>query len=277
MILANKRPINGRTSIDHFFADQFRTEEFLAEIPQIVHTYRDDLLAFSAQLVNDAFNLIPSDFSNAIKTTDEDVVQLTKIRDYLHQSTQGDLLQNYLHYTIQRLMDSNILLTYEQVLNVFDAVSHLKPAPGQFDTEAVHAILQKYAIPVRIKLSQTLNRDDRFVKSSLMGMLTVLEVGLPLSTDEAVLNQFQEKSAKLMEELGPLGIPALQERFTRILPTCNIQVRAAISVSLKTLLKTVLHREIEQLFAISHDIFPEFTQQWIQFIDSPYAHPLFRN
>ncbi len=268
MILANKRPINGRTSIDHFFADQFRTEEFLAEIPQIVHTYRDDLLAFSAQLVNDAFNLIPSDFSNAIKTTDEDVVQLTKIRDYLHQSTQGDLLQNYLHYTIQRLMDSNILLTYEQVLNVFDAVSHLKPAPGQFDTEAVHAILQKYAIPVRIKLSQTLNRDDRFVKSSLMGMLTVLEVGLPLSTDEAVLNQFQEKSAKLMEELGPLGIPALQERFTRILPTCNIQVRAAISVSLKTLLKTVLHREIEQLFAISHDIFPEFTQQWIQFIES---------
>jgi len=250
------------------FLYALNTEEFLAEIPQIAHTYRDDLLAFSAQLVNDGFNLIPSDFSNAIKTTDEDVVQLKKIRDYLHQSTQGDLLQNYLHYTIQRLMDSNTLLTYEQILNVFDAVSRLKPVLGQFDTEAVHAIFQKYAIPVRIKLSQTLNRDDRFVKSSLMYMLTILEVGLPLSTDEAVLNQFQEKSAKLMEELGPLGIPALQERFTGVLPTCNVLVRVAISESLKTLLKTVLHREIEQLFAISHDTFPEFTQQWIQFIES---------
>lgn len=250
------------------FLYALNTEEFLAEIPQIVHTYRDDLLAFSAQLVNDRFNLISSDFSHAIKTTDEDVVQLKKIRDYLHQSTQGDLLQNYLHYTIQRLMDSNTLLTYEQVLHVFDAVSGLKPASGQLDTEAVHAILQKYAIPVHIKLSQTLNRDDRFVKSSLMDMLTVLEVGLPLSTDEAVLNQFQEKSAKLMEELEPLGIPALQERFTRVLPTCSILVRTAISVSLKNLLKTVLHREIEQLFAINHDTFPEFTQQWIQFIES---------
>ncbi len=165
-------------------------------------------------------------------------------------------------------MDSNILLTYEQVLNVFDAVSGLKTAPDRFDTEAVHAILQNYAIPVHIKVSQILNRDDEFVKSSLMAMLTVLEVGLPLSTDEAVLNQFQEKSAKLMEELEPLGIPALQERFTRVVPTCNILVRAAIRVSLKTLLKTVLHREIEQLFAASLDTLPKFTQQWIQSIES---------
>ncbi len=60
------------------FLYALNTEEFLAEIPQVAHTYRDDLLVFSAQLVNEAFNLIPSDFSNAIKTTDEDVVQLKK-------------------------------------------------------------------------------------------------------------------------------------------------------------------------------------------------------
>ena len=249
------------------FLYAFNTEAFFSEIPQIAQAYRDDLLSFSAQLANPALNLVPSDFSNTLKTTDEDVMRLKKIRDYVYQSTQGNPLQNYLHYTISRLIDSNTLFSYEQVLKVFEAVSLLQSPSGQLDTAAVHAILEKQGIPVCINIAKISTHNAQYVKHSLISMQIVLELGLPNISDEQLFAAYMEKAILLTQELDNLSIPELQERFTQVLPTCNLLVQAAVSVSLKLLLRTLLHKEISLIFEASHDKLPEFTEYWIEAIE----------
>ena len=249
------------------FLYAFNTDAFFSEIPQITQTFRDDLLAFSAQLVNPTLNLIPSDFSNVIKSTDKDIVQLKKIRDYLYQSTLGDPLQNYLYYTITRLMDANIHFSYQQVLTIFEEVSQLKSTSDQLDTTAVHAILEKNGVPVCIKVAQTLERNDQFVKESLIAIQIIIEFGLPVTTDEEQLKHYSEKAGQLTQELESLTIAELQERFTSVLPTANLAVKAAVAIRLKELLKVILHKEISHLFEKSNEKLPEFTQYWIESIE----------
>jgi hypothetical protein len=247
------------------FLYALNTEAYFSSVTEIAQTYHEELLTLSAQLLNPKCNIALSDFNKALKTTSERFNSLKNIRNYLYESTQGNPLQNRFYYTFQRLIDSHLHFTYEHVLNILDEVDRLKLTPGQVDTAAVHVILEKHGIPVCFKRLQVPHhKSDGSIKNELREILVILEVGLPpLSMDKTVEEQYEKNTRPLLNELQPLDIPALQDRFRRVLPKANIAIQALIGLMLKPLVRKMLDKKIRTYFKTSLDLSPKLTEYWI--------------